>query len=126
MTPHALDSSYSRPNSKYLQSVNNEVHKYTCELNKEWTPFNSNLHMQGIKVLVNDPVPVTTKNPDSFEDTLLLLDMVKEKKQKDKQSRKESICLDVTTIHYNVTTITSKGSNLLWLNETRAMFLGKI
>ena len=75
---------------------------------------------------MNDPVPVTTKNPDSFEDTLLLLDMVKEKKQKDKQSRKESICLDVTTIHYNVTTITSKGSNLLWLNETRAMFLGKI
>jgi len=91
MTPHALDSSYSRPNSKYLQSVNNEVHKYTCELNKEWTPFNSNLHMQGIKVLVNDPVPVTTKNPDSFEDTLLLLDMVKEKKQKDKQSRKEEM-----------------------------------
>merc|ERR1719154_1038456 len=44
--------------------------------------------MQGIKVLVKDPVPTTTKNPDSFEDTLLLLDMLKEKKQRDKQSRK--------------------------------------
>merc|ERR1711936_1287191 len=32
-----------------------DQHKYTCELHEEtWTPYNSNLHMQGIKVLVKD------------------------------------------------------------------------
>eukprot|EP00092_Neocalanus_flemingeri_P002222 GFUD01002365.1.p1 GENE.GFUD01002365.1~~GFUD01002365.1.p1 ORF type:complete len:140 (+),score=43.22 GFUD01002365.1:53-421(+) len=76
---------------KIPDSVNDDDHKYTCELNKEWTPFNSNLHMQGIKVLVKDPVPEETKNPDSFEDTLLLLDMLKEKKQKDKAKLKDEM-----------------------------------
>ena len=44
--------------------------------------------MQGIKVLVNNPVPENHQNPDSFEDTLLLLDMVKEKRMKEMQERK--------------------------------------
>ena len=39
-----------------MQAVQEEEceYKYTCELNKEWTPFNSNLHMQGIKVRAQD------------------------------------------------------------------------
>ena len=38
----------------HMQAVQEEEceYKYTCELNKEWTPFNSNLHMQGIKVKI--------------------------------------------------------------------------
>ena len=35
----------------WLQGTSkDEDYKYTCEKNKEWTPYNSNLHMQGIKV----------------------------------------------------------------------------
>ena len=72
-----------------LQSVcENEDYKYTYEKNRDWTPFNSNLHMQGIKVLVDNPVPENHQNPDSFEDTLLLLDIVKEKRMKEMQQRK--------------------------------------
>ena len=40
------------------------------------------------QVIVNNPVPETHQNRDSFEDTLLLLDMVKEKKMKEMQQRK--------------------------------------
>merc|ERR1712062_690807 len=66
----------------------NEDYKYTYEKNRDWTPFNSNLHMQGIKVLVDNPVPENHQNPDSFEDTLLL-DIVKEKRMKEMQQRKD-------------------------------------
>merc|ERR1711997_177044 len=71
----------------------NEDYKYTYEKsdNGDWTPFNSNLHMQGIKVVVHNPVPETHQNPDSFEDTLLLLDMVKEKKRKEMKQRKDDM-----------------------------------
>merc|ERR1712110_995135 len=38
-----------------------EEYKYTCEPgHMEWTPLNSNLTMQGIKVQVNRPIPETT------------------------------------------------------------------
>ena len=46
--------------------------------------------MQGIKVIVDNPVPESHQNPDSFEDTLLLLDMVKEKRRKEMKQRKVS------------------------------------
>merc|ERR1712165_115254 len=69
----------------------NEDYKYTFEQNRDWTPYNSNLHMQGIKVIVNNPVPENHQNPDSFEDTLLLLDMVKEKRMKEMQERKDDM-----------------------------------
>ena len=39
-------------------------------------------------MVVHNPVPETHQNPDSFEDTLLLLDMVKEKKRKEMKQRK--------------------------------------
>ena len=45
-----LESLRERIISYNFQTDKEEEHKYTCELNKEWTPFNSNLHMQGIKV----------------------------------------------------------------------------
>merc|ERR1719412_3245484 len=47
--------------------------------------------MQGIRVIVNNPVPENHQNPDSFEDTLLLLDMVKEKRLKEMQQRKDDM-----------------------------------
>merc|ERR1711902_107510 len=47
--------------------------------------------MQGIRVIVNNPVPENHQNPDSFEDTLLLLDMVKEKRMKEMQQRKDDM-----------------------------------
>merc|ERR1711909_40773 len=36
-----------------------------------WTPMNSNLHMQGIKVVVHNPVPETAKKANSHDTTLL-------------------------------------------------------
>merc|ERR1711884_995739 len=47
--------------------------------------------MQGIRVIVNNPVPENHQNPDSFEDTLLLLDTVKEKRMKEMQQRKDDM-----------------------------------
>merc|ERR1712042_123850 len=47
-----------------------------------WSPFNADLHMQGIKVMVKEPVPRKIQKGDAFEDTMLLLEMMKEKKRK--------------------------------------------
>ena len=46
--------------------------------NEEWTPYNGDLHMQGIKVIVNNPTPKRTK-VDTFEGTMLLIDIYKHK-----------------------------------------------
>merc|ERR1712048_418040 len=54
----------------------------------EWTPYNAELQMQSIKVLVKDPIP-NNVGGGSFEDTMLLLEMVKEKQQKEKKELKE-------------------------------------
>ena len=43
--------------------------------------------MQSIKVLVKDPIPSNVVG-GSFEDTMLLLEMVKEKQQKEKKELK--------------------------------------
>merc|ERR1712215_16758 len=61
---------------------------YTFSDDTVWTPFNSNLHMQGIKVLVKEPVPETSKKADAIEDTLFLLEMVKEERRKEKEEEK--------------------------------------
>ena len=53
----------------------------------EWTPYNAELQMQSIKVLVKDPVPSKVTG-GSFEDTMLLLEMVKEKQQKENKELK--------------------------------------
>merc|ERR1711990_255610 len=54
----------------------------------EWTPYNAELQMQSIKVLVKDPIP-TKVGGGSFEDTMLLLEMVKEKQQKENKELKD-------------------------------------
>lgn len=42
-----------------------------------------------VQVIVNNPVPEEKKqNPDSFEDTLLLLDIIKEKKMNEMKTKK--------------------------------------
>merc|ERR1712168_202737 len=55
-----------------------------------WSPFNADLHMQGIKVMVKDPVPRKIQKGDAFEDTMLLLEMMK-KKQREKKQQKEDL-----------------------------------
>merc|ERR1711978_80496 len=70
-----------------------EEYKYTCEPgHMEWTPLNSNLTMQGIKVQVNRPIPETTISnlANSHEDTLLLLDLMRHKRQQEGQQKKEA------------------------------------
>merc|ERR1712203_459154 len=71
-----------------------EEYKYTCEPgHMEWTPLNSNLTMQGIKVQVNRPIPETTISnlANSHEDTLLLLDLMRHKRQQEGQKKRENM-----------------------------------
>merc|ERR1719508_49750 len=67
-----------------------------CEIQHDaWTQYNSHLQMQGIKVLVNNPLP-EVKMGDAFEDTMLLIDMVKqqtEKNNKVKKVSKKHLCI---------------------------------
>merc|ERR1712123_417851 len=60
-----------------------------CEIQHEkWSPYNSNLHMQGIKVIVKNPMPEVPKG-DAFEDTMLLIDMMKHQKELNNYEKKE-------------------------------------
>lgn len=66
-----------------------------CEiLHDAWSPYNSNLHMQGIKVIVNNPVPKVSKG-DAFEDTMLLIDMMKQQKEMNNKEIKEKRIRDL-------------------------------
>merc|ERR1712055_813087 len=56
-----------------------------------WSPYNANLHMQGIKVMVKEPMPQKVQKGDAFEDTMLLLEMMKEKKQREKKQQREDL-----------------------------------
>ena len=47
--------------------------------------------MQGIKVMVKEPMPQKVQKGDAFEDTMLLLEMMKEKKQREKKQQKEEL-----------------------------------
>jgi len=70
-----------------------EEYKYTCEPgHQEWTPLNSNLCMQSIKIVENRPIPEKTINNlgSSTEDTLLLLDLMRQKKQQENEQKKEA------------------------------------
>merc|ERR1711899_280486 len=70
-----------------------EEYKYTCEPgHMEWTPLNSNLTMQSIKIVENRPIPEKTINNlgSSTEDTLLLLDMMRNKKREENERKKEA------------------------------------
>ena len=61
------------------------------------------------QVIVNNPVPEQKKqNPDSFEDTLLLLDIIKEKKLKEMKTKKV-VLSDLIIFHiYNLNLLTPK------------------
>merc|ERR1711936_190240 len=56
--------------------------------NEEWTPYNGDLHMQGIKVIVNNPTPKKTK-VDTFADTMLLIDIYRHKMELETFEKKE-------------------------------------
>merc|ERR1711988_104 len=73
-----------------INKQENRSYRYTVENEDSvWTPFNSNLQMQGIKVVVNQPVPEVRVGSGSVEDTLLLLEMVREKQQQENRKLKE-------------------------------------
>ena len=72
---------------------------------KEWTPYNAEMNLTGIKVsnkdfispgitkysmqvLVKNPMPEKVKRDGSFEDTMMLLEMIKEKQQKENKQLK--------------------------------------
>jgi len=57
---------------------------------EEWTPYNGEMHMQGIKVIVNNPTPKKTKTKvDCFEETMLLIGIYKHKMELAKYEKKE-------------------------------------
>merc|ERR1712106_239551 len=72
---------------KVIQKNNRKV-EYGDQI-EPWSPYNADLHMQGIKVLVKDPMPQKVQKGDAFEDTMLLLEMIKERKQKENKNQKE-------------------------------------
>merc|ERR1711990_146262 len=55
-----------------------------------WTPYKADLSMQGIKVLVDLPRPDSTAKDNFYEDTMLLLQIVREKKDKENSEKKEA------------------------------------
>ena len=94
----------------YFAQVGENGHEKSCPVqheNEEWTPYNGDLHMQGIKVgwlnfislcdsdimscgpqvIVNSPLPKKPK-VDAFEDTMLLIDIYRHKMQLDKFEKK--------------------------------------
>merc|ERR1712055_533635 len=73
-----------RMSEEVIESLRGKVlEKEEKEDGQQWTPYNANMSMQGIKVLVKEPLPAEAKKSgDSFEDTMLLLDIVREKRKK--------------------------------------------
>merc|ERR1711970_404765 len=68
-----------RPSRKISHGENQRP----CDiLHEDWTPYNSNLQMQGIKVVEINPVPAVKKG-DAFEDTMMLIDMMKQQAEKE-------------------------------------------
>merc|ERR1711941_40909 len=83
-----MQTSIQNLKGKILEKQANKNYKYTVDHEKsDWTPFNSNLQMQGIKIVVDQPVKKISAG--SVEDTLLLLDIVKEKQQVENRKLKE-------------------------------------
>merc|ERR1711935_73652 len=70
---------------------NEDDHKYTYEPGTKWNPLNSNLMMNSIKVVVKQPIPEDVVPGDAFEDTMLLLEMLKEKKASENKKNKDEM-----------------------------------
>merc|ERR1712083_77902 len=79
--------------AEVVESLRGKVlEKEEKEDGQQWTPYNANMSMQGIKVLVKEPLPAEAKKSgDSFEDTMLLLDIVRERKKKQNENKKEEM-----------------------------------
>merc|ERR1712110_1062556 len=106
-----------------------EEYKYTCEPgHMEWTPLNSNLTMQGIKVQVNRPIPETTiNNPaNSHEDTLLLLDLMRHKRQQEGQKKREDMIREMALQQKKRKQEERSGCHLSWNCKTAASTTGGI
>merc|ERR1719222_434408 len=54
-----------------------------------WTPYKADLSMQGIKVLIDFPRPDSTGKDNFYEDTMLLLQMVRDKREKENRQKKK-------------------------------------
>merc|ERR1711934_897864 len=83
---------------KWRPQVDDDIRKveyaYSYERGtQKWTPLNSNMHMQGIKVVTHAPVPqkVIQGGGDATETTLTILEIIKEKKRKENRARKEEM-----------------------------------
>jgi len=57
-----------------------DTYAYTYETPAEWTPYNSNLQMHGMKVYVKDPVP--DHYHSLYDNAFFILDMVREERQR--------------------------------------------
>merc|ERR1712210_85970 len=80
---------------KWRPQVDDDIRKveyaYSYEMGtQKWTPLNSNMHMQGIKVVTHAPVPqkVIQGGGDATETTLTILEIIKEKKRKENRAKK--------------------------------------
>eukprot|EP00092_Neocalanus_flemingeri_P036716 GFUD01039972.1.p1 GENE.GFUD01039972.1~~GFUD01039972.1.p1 ORF type:complete len:125 (+),score=21.55 GFUD01039972.1:24-398(+) len=62
-----------------------DTYAYTYEEPSEWTPYNSNLHMQGIKVYVKEP---GNKKADAIANSLFLIDIMRENRKKEMEAEK--------------------------------------
>lgn len=78
----------STSSEEVLAALRGKVHAVPGE--EAWSPYSANLSMQGIKVLVDTPTPPQTSKDSYYEDTMLLLDMVREKRQKENQEKKDA------------------------------------
>lgn len=68
-----------------------QSHLSQGDVTEDWTPYNSSLHMQSIKVRVNNPSIPQVKKDDAFEDTMFLIDLVRQQKQKENKEKKEEM-----------------------------------
>merc|ERR1712098_999575 len=76
---------------KVLQKPMRKSSHSDCSMDKgDWTPYNGSLHMQGIKVLVNNPCPVVKKE-NAFEDTMFLIDLLKQSEEKENKQKKDDL-----------------------------------
>jgi len=53
------------------------------------------MHMQGIKVIVNNPTPKKNDKVDTFEDTMLLMSICKHKMELAKYEKKEKKIMEL-------------------------------
>lgn len=88
-----------------------DTYAYTYETPTEWTPYNSNLQMHGIKVLVfffslffkidlqvyvKDPVP--DHYHSLYDNAFFILDMVREERQRQIREKKKAEKITEETI----------------------------